>query len=82
MKTTIDRAGRLVIPKEIRELAGYKPGVKLNVEYKDGNVCIEPVCNVKLVRKGSFLVSRVPGAPKMTLEMSNRLIRRFREGRL
>ena len=82
MKTTIDRAGRLVIPKEIRELAGLKAGVELNIDYKNGAIFIEPVCKVKLVRKGSLLVGTVPGAPKMTLEESNRLIRRLREGRL
>ena len=82
MKTTIDRAGRLVIPKEVRELAGLKPGVKLNVDYKDGAVFIEPICKIKLFRKGSLLVSRAAGAPKMTREMSNRLIRRLREGSL
>ena len=37
MKCTIDRSGRLVIPKAIRELAGYTPGVELSIEYRDGN---------------------------------------------
>jgi AbrB family looped-hinge helix DNA binding protein len=82
MKTTIDRAGRLVIPKGIRELAGLKPGMELDVDYRYGSVVIEPVSKSKLVRKGSFLVSRVPGAPKMTLAQSNRLIRRLRDGLL
>lgn len=82
MKTTIDKAGRIVIPKQIREMAGFGPGVELKVGYEYGNVVIEPVSKVKLVRKGSLLVSRVPGARKMTLEESNRLIRRFRDGLL
>ena len=78
MKCTIDRAGRFVIPKEIRELAGLKPGVELDVGYRNGVVIIEPVSKAKLVRRGSLLTSTVPGAPKMSLEMSNRLIRRVR----
>ena len=80
MATTIDKAGRLVIPKEIRELAGLKPGVKLNVDYRYGLVVIEPITKIKLFRKGSLLVSRAVGAPKMSLELSNRLIRRHRDG--
>ena len=82
MKVTIDRAGRFVIPKPIRDLAGLRPGVELDVDYRRGVVIVEPISKVKLVRKGSLLVSRVPGARKMTLEESNRLIRRLREGRL
>ncbi len=82
MKTTIDKAGRLVIPKEIREQAGLKPGVKLKVDCYYGKVVIEPICKIKLFRKGSLLVSRAVGAPKMSREMSNRLIRRYRDGRL
>ena len=78
MKCTIDRAGRFVIPKEIRELAGLKAGVELEVDYRNGVVVIEPVYKAKLVRKGSLLTSRVPGAPKMSLELSNLMIRRLR----
>jgi len=82
MKTTIDRTGRLVIPRQVREDAGYTPGVELNVEYRDGVVVIEPVLKAKLIRKKGLLVSHVPGARKLTLEETNRLIRRHREGRL
>ena len=82
MKVTIDRAGRLVIPKSIRDLAGLRAGVELDVDYRGGAVVVQPISKGKLVRKGSFLVARVPGARKMTLEESNRLIRRLRDGLL
>ena len=82
MLTTIDRAGRLVIPKEIRERAGLKPGLKLEVEYRDGRVEIEPVRKrMRFVRKGSFLVASAPGAPPLTHEMVNELIEEDRERR-
>jgi AbrB family looped-hinge helix DNA binding protein len=41
METTIDRAGRVVIPKQIREAAGLKPGVALSIEYMNGRIEIE-----------------------------------------
>jgi AbrB family looped-hinge helix DNA binding protein len=42
MKSIIDRAGRVVIPKAIREAAGLKPGSALTIAYRDGQVVIEP----------------------------------------
>lgn len=41
MKGTIDEAGRVVIPKAIREAAGLKPGTPLMIEYRNGRVEIE-----------------------------------------
>jgi len=38
MTTTIDRAGRVVIPKAIRERAGLQPGMELNVELQGNRV--------------------------------------------
>ncbi len=58
MKTTIDTAGRLVIPKEIRREAGLEPGLPLEVHWREGRIKIEPASlPVKLVRKGRLLVA-------------------------
>ena len=58
MRATIDAAGRLVIPKEIRHEAGLKPGMELEVRLRDGVVQIEPAVGpIKLVKKGRFLVA-------------------------
>jgi AbrB family looped-hinge helix DNA binding protein len=35
MKTTIDKAGRLVIPKKLRERAGIKTGAELDIRLND-----------------------------------------------
>jgi len=43
MSTAIDSAGRLVIPKTVREAAGIQPGTPLEVRYRDGRIEIEPV---------------------------------------
>ena len=55
IKTTMDGAGRIVLPKNIRERAGLQPGSPLNVSLRDGRVEIEPAPQeVKLVRRGRF----------------------------
>jgi AbrB family looped-hinge helix DNA binding protein len=63
MKTTIDPEGRLVIPEEIRRLAGLRPGTEVEVRWRDGLVEIEPdVLPVRLERRGRLLVA-VPELP-------------------
>jgi len=80
MKSTIDEAGRIVIPKAIREAAGLTPGSPLKIGYRDGRVEIErKSAKVRLVRKGTVLVASVPGAPKMSVEETNEWIRKSRD---
>jgi AbrB family looped-hinge helix DNA binding protein len=58
MKTAIDSAGRLVIPREIRRAAGLKPGIPLQVRFREGRIEIElEPLPVKLQRSGRFLVA-------------------------
>jgi len=70
MKTTMDRSGRLVIPKEIRREAKLAPGVPLEVRWRDGRIEIEPAAApVHLQRRGRLLVA-VPRekTPELTPE--------------
>lgn len=61
MITTIDTAGRVVIPSEIRREAALEPGTPLDVRWEDGLIEIEPLpLPVTLRRKGRLLVA----APK------------------
>jgi len=58
MRSTIDAAGRLVIPSDIRRAAGLKPGTPLEIRCRDGRIEIEPASmEVDLVRKGRLLVA-------------------------
>ena len=67
MKTTIDSAGRLVIPMEIRRQVGIKPGMSLDVRAAEGRIEIEPSpLEIKLERRGRLLVA-VPQEPVPTL---------------
>lgn len=38
MKVTIDRAGRIVVPKPVREDLDLKPGTELELELDDGDI--------------------------------------------
>jgi AbrB family looped-hinge helix DNA binding protein len=68
MKTTIDGAGRLVVPKAIRELAGLEPGMQLEVSYRDGRIEIEPAPrDVRVVSRGRIRVA-VPLDPSTPLD--------------
>jgi AbrB family looped-hinge helix DNA binding protein len=58
MLTTMDAAGRLVIPSQIRREAALEPGTPLEVRWKDGVIEIEPQpLPVTLQRKGRLLVA-------------------------
>lgn len=71
MRTTIDAAGRMVIPKSIRQQAGLRAGMQLDIRWSDGHIEIEPAAlPVKLVREGHLVVA-VPemDVPPLTDEM-------------
>ena len=58
MESTIDKAGRLVIPKEIRREARIEPGTPLEIRFREGRIEIEPQpLAVKLERRGRLLVA-------------------------
>ena len=59
MRSTIDKAGRVVIPAAIRDRAGLTPGAALEITADDTGVRIERVAaGPKLVRIGKRLVAR------------------------
>jgi AbrB family looped-hinge helix DNA binding protein len=83
MKTTIDHAGGLVIPKDIRRKSGIKPGMPLEVRWEKGAIAITPApLEVKLQRKGRLLVA-VPkkGTPRISADAVERTRRTLRKER-
>jgi len=76
MKTTIDAAGRLVIPREARREAGLVEGTSLDVRVSDGQVILEPSARpVRLVREGRLTVARATdgkGGARLTGESIER----------
>src|SRR5437667_12105789 len=80
MRSTIDSAGRLVIPKDVRREAGLRSGMPVEVIARNGRVEIEPApLPVRLVQKGRLLVA-VPRrrVPPMTAETVERTRQRLR----
>lgn len=66
MRSAIDSAGRIIIPKKIRDEADLKAGTPLEISWHDGHIEIEPApLPVRLERKGPLVVAvprRDPGA--------------------
>ena len=59
MRTTIDKAGRVVIPAAIRERAGLSAGAALDITEDDLGIRLERVAaGPKLVKIGRRLVAR------------------------
>ena len=65
MKTSIDKAGRVVIPASIRERAGLVAGAELEVTLDDSGIRLERVApGPRLVKVGRRLVARPTAAPQ------------------
>jgi len=59
MRTTIDKAGRLVIPASIRDKAGLAPGTTIEITLEETSIRLERIApGPRLVRVGKRLVAR------------------------
>jgi AbrB family looped-hinge helix DNA binding protein len=73
MRTTIDKAGRVVIPAAIRERARLTPGAALEIVEDETGIRLERVApGPKLVKVGRRLVARptVPADLRPTLDIA------------
>ncbi|HUR48472.1 MAG TPA: AbrB/MazE/SpoVT family DNA-binding domain-containing protein [Acidimicrobiales bacterium] len=62
MRTTIDRAGRLVIPKALRDEVGLTAG-EVDVTADGNGLRVEPVAGEAIAKKGGRLVIAKSGVP-------------------
>jgi AbrB family looped-hinge helix DNA binding protein len=70
MRVAMDRAGRVVLPKRVRDALGLEPGVELELLEEDGRVILEqPAVPMRLVRRGKR-VAVVPEKPVRRLRAS------------
>jgi AbrB family looped-hinge helix DNA binding protein len=68
MRTTIDGAGRVVIPKPLRDEAGFTAGTEVEIVLRDGRIEIEPATlPMRLVeRDGSVVIDAGVELPLLT----------------
>jgi AbrB family looped-hinge helix DNA binding protein len=59
MKTTMDRFGRVVVPKDIRDRLGLRPGAEVDIDEKGNEVVLKPVEHEPslMVKKGILVYS-------------------------
>jgi AbrB family looped-hinge helix DNA binding protein len=59
MKTTLDRFGRLVVPKDIRDRLGLRAGSEIEIDEKDNEVVLKPVVHEPslMVKEGILVYS-------------------------
>jgi AbrB family looped-hinge helix DNA binding protein len=83
MTVTIDRAGRIVIPKAIRDREGLVAGTELNLRVDNGKIELEALYQpARLERRHGMLVFvPPPSAPTITLDMVNQWIEADRNSR-
>jgi AbrB family looped-hinge helix DNA binding protein len=76
----IDKAGRVVLPKPLREQFNLLPGDRLRLSVEGNGIRLEPTdAGGELVRKGSVLVFAGAFAEPITTAKVNELIEQDRE---
>jgi AbrB family looped-hinge helix DNA binding protein len=80
MVTTIDSAGRIVVPKRLREELGFKPGQELELNAVDGRLEIEhPTTPIRLEERDGQLVAVTDREmPTLTAEMVRNTLEQIR----
>jgi AbrB family looped-hinge helix DNA binding protein len=70
MRVTIDHAGRVVVPKRLRDELGLQGGMLLEIRTREGRIELEPVgVPMRLVRRGKGLVATTDESlPKLSAE--------------
>jgi AbrB family looped-hinge helix DNA binding protein len=65
MRTTIDKAGRIVVPKKLRERLGLVAGTVIEIEEVSDGLHVVPVDNdaARIVDRGGVLVIEGEGWP-------------------
>ena len=80
MNTTIDSAGRIVVPKALRQTLGLKPGQPLEIRAGDGQLEISIAATpMKLQKRGKGVVAIASAdLPKLTGEQVREALERVR----
>jgi AbrB family looped-hinge helix DNA binding protein len=84
MDVTIDRAGRIVIPKRVRDALGLQPGDALDLETAGEHITMRPVRQRMPLRQehGIWVYRSGKPLPAGVVEETLRTLRQERESRL
>lgn len=74
MRATIDKAGRLVLPKRLRDAVGLVPG-DVDVSVDGAGIRVEPIANGRLVERDGRLIVPSSGSP-----IDDDIVRELRRG--
>lgn len=80
MRTTIDQAGRFVVPKSMRDELGLTGGEELEISARDGHLELEvPATPMRLVeRDGAPVAIPSESLPALTAEQVREVLERTR----
>jgi AbrB family looped-hinge helix DNA binding protein len=80
MKTTIDAAGRIVVPKALRQALGLRSGQPLEIRAGDGRLEIEICATPMQLRKRGKGIVAVPAdhLPALTGDLVRETLERVR----
>lgn len=80
METTIDRAGRVVVPKALRQSLGLAPGTKIRIEQKDNSLVITHARGEGEweVEGGRLVLSAPEGTAPLSAETVRNLVEKSR----
>ena len=80
MRTTIDKAGRIVVPKAMRDELGLNGGTEVEISLVDGRIEIDRIPTpVRLERRNGRLVAIADREmPPLTAEMVRETLEKIR----
>ena len=80
MKSTIDKAGRVIVPKAMRDELGLKGGTEIEIALVDGTIEIAPVTShIRLERKrGRRVAASDREMPVLTADDVRALLEKLR----
>ena len=74
MSITIDKAGRVVIPAELRKKAGLRPGTPLSASYEDGSIRIQrDVPGPEVTTHRNRRIARPKGSGAQAIDIASRI---------
>jgi AbrB family looped-hinge helix DNA binding protein len=78
MRTTIDAAGRIVVPKALRDELGFAPGTELELDAVDNRLEVTVPSRVRIAEdeRGVYLVADTD--EKLTVEQVREIVERSR----